>query len=154
LVIWRLCKARYAKELLNGEGARLYGGRWSYPGIAVGYTAGTLSLAVLEFLVHLDYEVAPSDMVRLQIEVPSSISIERMKVESLPKNWRAYPPPESLQKIGSSWAVEKRSLLLEVPSAVVPEEYNYLVNPQHPEFKGLKVERPQRFKFDSRLFKS
>jgi RES domain-containing protein len=154
LVIWRLCKSRYAKERLSGEGARLYGGRWSYPGIVVVYTASTLSLAVLELLVHLDYELAPSDMVRIRIEVPSSVSIERVRIESLPKNWRAYPSPESLQKIGSSWAAEKRSLLLEIPSAVIPEENNYLVNPVHPEFKELKVERPQRFKFDSRLLKS
>lgn len=103
--------------------------------------------------MHLDYDVVPSDMVRIQITVPLSVSIERVKVESLPKNWRAYPASESLQKIGSSWAAEKRSLLLQVPSAVIPEEYNYLVNPEHPEFKELKAERPQRFKFDSRLFK-
>jgi len=149
-----LCKARHSKQLLSGEGARLNGGRWSHPGIAVVYTAGTLSLAVLEFLVHLDYEVAPADMVRVQILVPSSACIEKVKMASLPKNWRNYPAPESLQKIGSSWAKEKRTLLLEVPSAVIPEECNYLVNPEHPEFKELKVERPERFKFDSRLFKS
>ena len=154
MIIWRLCKARYSKQLLSGEGARLNGGRWSYPGTAVVYTAGTLSLAVLELLVHLDYEVAPADMVKVQILVPSSASIEKVKIESLPKNWRNYPAPESLQKIGSSWAMGKRSLLLEVPSAVIPEERNYLVNPEHPDFKVLKVERLERFKLDSRLFKS
>lgn len=151
--IWRLCTARYATNPLSGEGARLYGGRWNYPGIPVAYTAGSLALALLELLVHIDYDLVPSDLVSIEVYVPPSASIERVEISSLPRNWRAYPAPESLRKIGSAWAIEKRSLLLEVPSVVVPDERNYLVNPQHPEFTNLKIGHPKPFKFDPRLIR-
>jgi RES domain-containing protein len=151
--IWRLCIARYATDPLSGEGARLYGGRWNYPGIAVAYTAGSLALALLELLIHIDYDLVPSDLVSIEVYVPPSASIERVEISALPRNWRAYPAPKSLRKIGSAWAIKKRSLLLEVPSVVVPDERNYLVNPQHPEFTNLKIGHPKAFKFDPRLFR-
>lgn len=152
MIIWRLCKARYAKDPLSGEGSRLYGGRWTYPGISVAYTASTLSLAALELLVHLDHDIAPIDFQSIEISAPPSISIEKIEIKTLPKNWREYPAPDSLRKIGSRWAKERRSLLLEVPSAVVPQEKNYLVNPIHHEFATLIIEHPQPFRFDSSLF--
>ncbi|HEX3034889.1 MAG TPA: RES domain-containing protein [Thermodesulfobacteriota bacterium] len=152
MIIWRLCSSRYANQPLNGEGARLYGGRWSHRGIPIAYTASSLALAALELLVHIDHDVAPSNLVSIEVTVPPSVLIERVKISSLPKNWRAYPAPEHLREIGSAWAMGKRSLLLEVPSVVVPQERNYLVNPQHPEFTKLKIGRLKPFEFDPRLF--
>ncbi len=153
MIIWRLCKARYANQALSGEGARLYGGRWSYPGVPIAYTASSLSLAALELLVHLDHDLAPSDLVSVAVTVPYSVSVERIEIGELPRNWRVFPGPEKLKEIGSSWARGKRSLLLEVPSAVVPQEKNYLVNPQHPDFAKLQIGEPRKFVFDPRLFK-
>ena len=151
MIIWRLCRQQHAARPLDGEGARLYGGRWNLPGTALAYTAGTLALAALEVLVHVDHDLAPHDLVSIPIEIPSGIRIEEIALTQLPPNWRKNPAPERLQALGSGWADRATSALLRVPSAVIPEEHNYLVNPLHPGSRQLKIGRPQSFTFDTRL---
>ena len=151
MIIWRLCRQQHAAQPLDGEGAQLYGGRWNLPGTAIAYTAGTLALAALEVLVHVDHDLAPHDLVSIPIEVPSELRIEEIVLPQLPPNWRKNPAPERLQALGSEWASRATSVLLRVPSAVIPEEYNYLVNPVHPDSRQLKIGRPQSFTFDARL---
>ena len=151
MIIWRLCRQRRSGQPLDGEGARLYGGRWNYPGTAVVYTASSLALAALEVLVHVDHDVAPTDLVSMPIEVPAGIRIEEISIASLPANWRNTPAPEELQKIGTAWVHRATSALLRVPSALIPEEHNYLVNPAHPDITRLKIGRPKPFTFDPRL---
>jgi RES domain-containing protein len=154
VIIWRLCRQRHADRPLDGEGARLYGGRWNYPGTAVVYTAGTLALAALEVLVHVDHDIAPTDLVSIPIEVPAGIRIEEISIVALPANWRDTPAPAQLQEMGTDWVHRATSLLLQVPSAVIPEEHNYLVNLTHPEVTRLKVGRPKPFTFDPRLLRN
>jgi RES domain-containing protein len=151
VIIWRLCREQHAARPLDGEGARLYGGRWNFLGTSIAYTAGTLALAALEVLVHVDHDLAPHDLVSIPIEVPSELGIEEIALTQLPSYWRKTPAPEPLQALGSEWARRETSVLLRVPSAVIPEEHNYLVNPRHPDSTQLKIGEPQRFAFDSRL---
>jgi RES domain-containing protein len=117
------------------------------------YTAGTLALATLEVLVHVDHDLAPTDLVSIAIEVSTGLRIEEIPIAALPMNWRNTPAPDPLQEIGTAWVRRAASLLLRVPSAVIPEEYNYLVNPAHPDVKRLKSGTPKPFTFDPRLFK-
>jgi len=153
VVIWRLCRRRYSRRPLDGEGARFYGGRWNYPGTVVVYTAGTLALAALEVLVHVDLDLVPTDLVSIPIKIPTGIRIEEISVAVLPANWRNTPAPERLQELGTTWVRRGTSLLLQVPSTVIPEEHNYLVNPAHPDLPRLKSGAPKLFTFDPRLFK-
>lgn len=153
MVIWRLCRRRYSRRPLDGEGARLYGGRWNYPGTVVVYTAGTLALAALEVLVHVDLDIVPTDLVSIPIKIPTGIRIEEISVAVLPANWRHPPAPERLQELGTTWVRRATSLLLRVPSTVIPEEHHYLVNPAYPDLPRLKIGAPKLFTFDPRLFK-
>ena len=153
MIIWRLCRQEHAAPPLDGEGARLYGGRWNVPGTAVAYTAGTLALAALEILIHMDLDVAPKDLVSIPIEVPDGLRIEEVRTGSLPTNWRKTPAPIQLQQVGTEWCQRATSLLLRVPSVIIPEEYNYLVNPIHPDLGQLTRHKPRPFTFDPRLFR-
>jgi RES domain-containing protein len=147
---FRIVKASLAGEALGGEGASLYGGRWNSPGTEVVYTAQSESLAMLELLVHL----GASDL--LQRYVTMRVEFERELVQSvapaaLPARWRASPAPAELQVLGDRWASERRSAVLRVPSALVPRESNYLLNPSHPDFRRLVIGAPEPCTFDSRL---
>lgn len=153
MVVWRLCRQRYADRPLDGEGAQRYGGRWNSLGTAVVYTAGTLALAALEILVHVDHDLAPTDLVSISIEVPTRIRIEEIPITALPTNWRRTPAPGYLQDLGTAWVRSVSSLLLRVPSAVIPEEHDYLVNPAHRDLPRSKIGSPTPFTFDPRLFK-
>lgn len=116
------------------------------------YTAGTLALAALEVLVHVDHDIAPTDLVAIPIDVPRGIRIETISIAALPSHWRTTPALEQLQKLGTTWIQGATSALLRAPSAVIPEEHNYLVNPAHPDCRRLQVGRPTLFTFDPRLF--
>ena len=148
--VWRICKARYAA--IDGEGSRLYGGRWSDPEIPVVYTAGSLSLAALEVLVHLDPDLMPEDLVAIPAEIPAGLERSYVDVGDLPSVWRSYPGPDSLRDIGTRWAMSGESPVLVVPSVVIPEERNYLLNPAHPEISLIVVGDPRPFSFDPRMW--
>ncbi len=149
--IWRLCSRRHRR--FDGEGARLYGARWNHVGTSVIYTSGSLSLAALELLVHLEIDMVPADLVAIQANVPDSIPIEVLKLPSLPENWRHYPAPESLKDIGTAWAARGSTAILAVPSAIIPEERNYLLDPKHRDMKRIRIHKPVSFHFDRRLWK-
>src|SRR5215203_140667 len=91
LTVWRLTRKRFADRAFDGEGARLYGGRWNYKGVAVVYCAATLSLAALELFVHLEASEAPDDLVTRAAAIPARVSIEELEPSELPEDWRAYP---------------------------------------------------------------
>ncbi len=149
--VWRVCSKRHKR--FDGEGARRYGGRWNHPGTSVIYTSGSLSLAALELFVHVDIDLASTDLVAIHADVPDSVTTETVNIESLPKNWRRYPAPEALKDIGVVWAAKARPAVLAVPSAVIPEERNYLLNPAHRDFKRIRVSTPVPFRFDTRMWK-
>jgi RES domain-containing protein len=99
--IYRICSRRY--RALDGEGARIHGGRWSFPGIGVVYASESLSLAALELLTHVDADLVPGDLVWVGIEVPGKMKIDEVRLEDLPAGWQRYPAPVRLQEIGSAW---------------------------------------------------
>ena len=147
---WRIVKTRYSADAFSGEGARLYGGRWSSSGIAMVYTAGSKSLATLELLVHLDNtSVLPSFSI-CPVDFDESL-VELIDPATLPRDWRQAPPPNSLQAVGDDWISRSSSVVLWVPSAVIESEYNYLINPMHIDFKRLVIGSMEVFKLDPRL---
>lgn len=147
--LWRI--AREAHAALDGEGARLYGARWTPRGTPAVYASSHLSLAALEYLVHIDAEDAPDDLIALHIGVPDDVTELACSPSSLPADWRQTPPPLECQEIGGEWAGRGEALLLRVPSVLVPEESNVLVNPLHPDAVGVRVVGSRSFSYDIRL---
>jgi RES domain-containing protein len=152
--IWRLCKKDFAATAFSGIGARDYPGRWNEKGWPVVYTAGSLALAALEYFVHIDADLLPENLVAIEASIPPSVRIKQLKIDDLPKNWRDIPAPNILSRIGTDWLRSHESTVLAVPSVVIPVEMNYLINPDHQDFKKIKIGRPQAFAFDSRMHKS
>lgn len=152
LTVWRLVTARFAKSALSGEGARLYGGRWNRKGIPLVYTSESQSLAILEMLVQ--DEPLRARYVMIDAHIPKGVTVDRIKVEDLPSDWRDLAAREKLQAIGTKWATKRSAAVLAVPSAVVPSETNYLLNPLHPDFRRIKTGRPQKVVTDPRLLKT
>ena len=149
--VWRLFQAAYAKEALSGEGGLRGSARWHDQGTRMVYTSSTISLAALELLVRVEPAHAPPDLVTVEIELPSSLEIERLPLSRLPTGWDANPAPAFTREFGSGWATAMRSPVLEVPSAVIPREHNYLLNPAHPRFSRVRVVGRTPFSLDSRL---
>ena len=149
MLVWRLTRERYRG--LDGEGARLYGGRWHSEGVAILYASSTLALAALEYLVHVDPLNAPPDLVALHIRVPESAAAERISSGDLPPDWaRVADHPECVRR-GDRWAREEGSAVLYVPSAIVPDEDNLLIHPRRLPSDALEVVASRRFSFDPRL---
>lgn len=148
---WRLVPGRRAASVFDGEGARRWGGRWNPPGHAVVYGSATLSLALLEVLVHADWDLLPAEMVAFPIEVPAEVRTLRIAVDALPTTWRQSPPPAELAELGRRWLETGDSAVLEVPSAVVPQESNVLLDPRHPDFRRLLIGPAEPFLVDPRL---
>lgn len=153
LKVWRLTRKRFADRAFDGEGARLYGGRWNHKGVAAVYCAATLSLAALELFVHLEASESPDDLVTLVAEIPSSVAVEGLEESTLPADWRVYPGPDSLKDLGTAWLRSRRTAVLSVPSVVIPRERNFLLNPAHPAFADIVLREPEPFAFDSRMWK-
>jgi RES domain-containing protein len=153
LRVWRLCKRKHVRRAFDGTGARLFGGRWNHPGVAVVYTASSVSLAALELFVHVDPQDAPDDLVAIPADIPDDVGRREIRVASLPRNWRRTPAPAALPQLGSRWAVGLKTAVLAVPSALVPRERNYLLNPAHADFRRIRIGRPERFAFDPRMWK-
>jgi RES domain-containing protein len=151
--IWRICGRRYAKSAYDGKGARRLGGRWNRRGDPLVYASPTLSLASLELFVNLRPARIPPDLVAVPAILPDDVSSECWKIASLPRNWRNLPAPEKLQDLGSDWIRSLRTAVLFVPSVVIPEEFNILLNPVHPDYAKLQVGRSHKFQFDARMWK-
>ena len=149
---WRIVKAARAPDAFLGEGARTAGGRWNYPGTPMVYTAGSLALAALEVLVHLDGPQLLHSYVQIPVEFGEDLC-RRLDLASLPENWADNPAPEWTKSVGSEWVASRESAVLAVPSAVVPDEMVYLLNPLHSEFSALRIGQPASFRFDPRLVK-
>jgi RES domain-containing protein len=149
--VWRLCRAKHAGDPLSGEGARLFGGRWNAKGTRMVYCAATQSLACMEALVHLDLQDLPKDYQAVGIDIPDGVSMKRLAATGLPPDWKQVPGPESLKELGTAWAASGKEAVLVVPSAVIPDELNYLINPDHPDVKLLRVLPAVPFVFDGRL---
>lgn len=152
--VWRLTRPAYAATAFDGRGAADYGGRWNPVGVPTVYTAEALSLAALELLVHLDAEaVRQMAYVALPADLPKG-AVETLAANELPPGWSATSAPVALAEIGRTWAASGRSLALRVPSAVVPVEWNVLVNPRHAGMDDVAVGEAVPWLYDSRLVKA
>lgn len=149
--VWRVCSRRY--RAFDGEGARLYGGRWNPHGTRAVYTSGSLSLAALECFVNLDPDLLPRGLVAMPAEIPDDVRIQQITIRDLPRNWRDAPAPEALRDLGTAWVSRGATAVLAVPSAVIPKEWNYLLNPAHPDFRRIRMGGPEPFRFDPRMWK-
>jgi RES domain-containing protein len=117
------------------------------------YTSGTLALAALELFVHLDVPEAAENLVAVPADIPASLPFTSIPASDLPVRWRQYPAPDGLADVGARWAQQARTAVLAVPSAIIPLEQNYLLNPSHPAFAKIRIGRPERFSFDPRMWK-
>jgi len=150
ITAWRITKRKHARNAFSGEGAREFGGRWNNPGSAVVYTAQYQSLAALEMLVHLDSSELLQKYVLIAVEFDESL-ITRVESSALPRQWRSEPPTPEVRLIGDEWILSGTSAVLQVPSALVPGESNFLLNPGHKDFAKLSFGKPLSFRFDPRL---
>ena len=153
MFVYRIAKIEYIEDL-SGIGARLYGGRWNRKGIGVVYTSESRALALVEFLVNVPLSMLPGQLCFASIKISGKIPDEEIDPDELPKDWRKFPAPLELAEIGSNWAASNKSLTLRVPSAVVPHEFNILINPHHPDIKHVVVVDVEAFDVDSRLYES
>ena len=151
-VAWRITTKRDPGAAFDGDGARLYGGRWNRPGTRIVYAAEHLSLAALELFVHVDPEDQPRALFRFRVELPDD-TFEVLARDRLPATWRDYPAPDETAAIGTEWARRGEGLALLVPSVIVPEENNVLLNPGHRRFRELKIGTGEPFSFDPRMWK-
>ena len=150
ITAWRIVKARHAANAFDGEGARVEGGRWNSPGSAVVYTSQSAALAALELLVHLGRGAILANYVLIRCSFDEAL-MTRLDRKRLPKNWRSYPAPPELQLIGGEWVRSGASAVLEVPSAVIDTESNYLLNPRHRDVQAIRIGQPLAFELDLRL---
>lgn len=148
---WRIDSAKWAGKSFSGAGAALAGGRWNPAGLRVVYASQHLATASLEKFLHLPKPIPPAlRFVRFEIDF-NGIAIERPALSSLPRNWRAEPVPEDTQALGAAWFRRGRTAVLAVPSAIIPEEENYVLNPAHSDFARVRISKPQPFAFDPRV---
>ena len=150
--VYRIVRKPYSKTAFDGEGSFLFGGRWSSPGTRIAYTAEHLSLAMIEYFVHIDANDPPKDLVVASAEIPDHVSRIALNNHELPPHWRQVPAPPGLATIGDSFAAQSKSAILVLPSALVPSESNWLINPLHPEFVEIQVRPPEPFQYDARFF--
>lgn len=151
--VYRIERAKYLKMTLSGlRAAMAKGFRWNSLNTRLVYTSESRALATLEVTAHLDMaEDLPNDRYYVEIEIPQCVKIQEITKTELPRNWDAKPPNHTTQVIGDSFVIASEVAVLKVPSAIVPFEYNYLINLQHPDAKRIKVISKTPMKFDHRL---
>jgi len=145
--IYRLVRADRAEDAFSGEGARLYGGRWNPPGTAVVYASESRALAVLETFVHLTLEARTMRFLLYTVTLPPRLRLQRYRGQSAPRSLAAS------QEAGRKWIAEGQALGLVVPSVLVGQERNYVLNVRHRQFARLEIGRPEPFSFDERLWR-
>jgi len=142
----------YARTPFDGEGAYRYGGRWSSPGTRLSYASEHQSLAMLEYFVHLEANDSPSDLALASADIPDGVLHQRIETSKLPANWRETPAPAELARFGDEFVERGKYCVLIVPSAIVPGEDNWLINPEHTEFRKIAIRESEPLNYDSRLF--
>lgn len=149
--VWRISRQEYAA--FDGEGGKVTSGRWHHRGLPIIYTGGSLALAALEFFVHLQPEISLTGFVAISADIPDRFNIDTLDMTTLPKQWRGQDHIEALRDAGTEWLRSRTTAVLAVPSAVIPVETNYLLNPAHKDFKRIRINPPEPFDFDHRMLK-
>ena len=149
--VYRISKCDFISDL-QGTGAARYPGRWHNKGTYILYTAGSPSLALLESVVHLS-NIVVSSYCMVCLSVPED-KIKTVTVAGRPPNWYANPPADMLKNIGDDFIKENKFLVLKLPSAIMPEENNYLLNPGHPDFKKVSIVYTRAIPIDERFLRT
>jgi RES domain-containing protein len=153
ITAWRIVKVAFADQAFEGKGARQFGGRWNSAGTPIIYTADCLAAAALELMVNMiDYSVILQKFVRTSVGFPEG-GVQTIHAADLPDGWQRSPASAECKAVGDAWVRGKESLVLKIPSAVIPEHVNYLINPEHPGFTELEINPTLPFNFDHRLNK-
>jgi RES domain-containing protein len=150
--IWRLSLARYADQAFTGRGSLQSAARWHPVGTVLVYTSGSLALAALEFFVNWNRRSAPEPLVAIPADISEDLILE-LEHRRLPSGWRAQPIHPATRQIGAGWVKSGTSAVLSVPSVIIPQERNYLLNPAHAAFKKIRFGKPEPFSFDPRMWK-
>ena len=150
---WRIAKKKYTNSAFDGEGSRRRGGRWTPKGLPAVYTAQTEALAALEQFVQVGDEGRHIRFVCFKIEIPGDVIIKEIDIATLPHNWKDTPAPDTLKAYGAAWLTRGEAPVLKTPSALIPSECNFILNPLHPAFKKIKISVPEDFCYDPRMWK-
>lgn len=150
---WRIVKAKHKGKAFTGDGCQFASGRWHDLMVPMVYCSDSQALSALETFVHLQEDVKQIKYVTFELHIPSVLVLPVESIATLPKRWRKQPPGAGTKKIGSQWANSNASVVLSVPSVIVPDSRNYLLNPLHPKFSKITITPPVSFSFDARIWK-
>ena len=145
--VYRICLAKFAGSLV-ASGIK---GRWNQKGSFVIYTAGSRALACLENVVHRSGEGLSDNFRTLVITIPDDLKIETIAVKKLPPEWQKFKGYPACQVLANEWYQNQKSAVLRVPSSIIPEEFNYILNTRHPDFQKISIKSVEEFFFDPRL---
>lgn len=148
--VYRISKCKYIDDL-SGTGSATFAGRWHSKGTHILYTAATPSLALLESVAHMA-KVLLDGYCMITLDIPTD-TIQELQIQTLQENWQQNPSPDSLKVFGNLFILKNEGLALKVPSVIMPEDSNYLINPNHKDFKKVKVLAKRNLFIDNRLFK-
>lgn len=149
--LYRITKQLFLTDL-SGEGAKLYGGRWNNIGSCMLYCSTHLSLCVLELLVHMDYSFVPKDFGFIELELPDNFKLTQVPKQLLKEDWRHNPPLPITQNFGTNWLKSNKTIGLKVPSAVLPNEFNVLLNPLFSDYQNIKITNKGHLDLDARTY--
>lgn len=152
MIVYRLTREKYQNDL-SGTGAYIAGGRWNSKGNAILYTSSSIALCLVEILVHINAEDIPNDLKIVSLEINDKMKFKEISKENLIEGWNSSPEINFTKEIGDQFLRENKFVGLKVPSAIVEDEYNFLFNPTHKEFKQLSIVQIKSFRLDNRLFK-
>ena len=150
--VYRITRKRYEKHVLNGEGGRKVASRWNYKGDPITYTSATRALSLLEMLVHMDMEdMRKMDLVICEITIPETVKVQTIPAKSLPEGWQKTPFSQGPQAYWHAFIQKKKAAVLRVPSIIIPQEWNYLIDPMHEQAGKIKVNSCSALSIDSRF---
>jgi RES domain-containing protein len=149
MIVYRISATRYAKDL-TGEGARLYGGRWNNRLTACIYTSQSRALAVLEYTVNITADDIPRGLSMIALDIPEDRILD-ITEPMLPGNWKEAPAPASTKDFGTRILKAMRYPVIRIPSAIIPQEFNFILNPFHPDSAGFIIAGIHDFVYDMRI---
>jgi RES domain-containing protein len=149
--LYRITQQEFAEDL-SGNGAKLFGGRWNSEGFFALYTSSSRSLALLETLAHTPAKMLEVKVYHLiTLAVPDNLVTQKVAVKNLQNGWDAPDTRPFTKKIGDAFLTDKKYLMMQVPSVMMPEEMNYVINPMHTDMKQVKLVNKRRIDFDKRV---
>lgn len=153
MLVYRIDRKKYLKDTLKGIGASMSSSfRWNSEHTRMVYTSESRALALLEITAHLNGVMEiPTDRYLVEIEIPDALKIQTLSIADLPKNWNAHPPSVFTQNLGDSFVQKLKAPVLKVPSSIVSQEFNLLINSYHPDAHKIEIISKERLAFDPRI---